>query len=237
MLQAIEPANITLTYRPALHTARVAKATVTSTENRLNAVAACSPGARSLPSNGPRPLFSGLFSGTRELVPARNPVGGGRREILPPITRAELELCRALKTRSGGGVASKHQAAAERASRYALLSLVPRLVSVAGGEGCGYFAENENKTVAAGSPAEFFSGWRRLFEPFSSAVRVGTDFETVVEIRATHPSGSAGASPAGISSAVVSRTRTPDLYARIDCSPVQDLLPTSLLDPTEINWP
>ena len=36
-------------------------------------------------------------------------------------------------------------------------------------------------------------------------------------------------SPAGISSAVVLRTRTPDLYARIECSPVQDLVPTCLL--------
>jgi hypothetical protein len=68
------------------------------------------------------------------------------------------------------------------------------------------------------------------FEPFSLAVCVGTDFETVVEIRATYPSEGAGESPAGISSAVVSRTRTPDPYARINRSPVQDLVPTLLLN-------
>src|SRR5215467_12383433 len=62
------------------------------------------------------------------------------------------------------------------------------------------------------------------------AVCVGTDFETVVETRATFPSGGACHRQAGISSAVVSRTRTPDLYARVDCSPVQDLVPTSLLN-------
>jgi hypothetical protein len=42
-------------------------------------------------------------------------------------TRAELGLCRALKTRGGRGVASNGKAAAESASRYALLSKVPRL--------------------------------------------------------------------------------------------------------------
>lgn len=103
-------------------------------------------------------------------------------------------------------------------------------------KGFGYFAQNDG--LARGKPwphvprrlvGNFLRDGEGLFEPFSLAVCVGTNFETVVEIRATHPSGSACHRQAGISSAVVSRTRTPDLYARIDSSPVQGLLPTSLL--------
>ncbi len=52
------------------------------------------------------------------------------------------------------------------------------------------------------------------------AVFVGTDSKRWWRSRLLTLSVGAGAKPAGISSAVVSRTRTTDLYALVDCSPV-----------------
>src|SRR5262249_46466826 len=58
---------------------------------------------------------------------------------------------------------------------------------------------------------------------------VGTNSERWWRFELLCPSVGAGASPAGISSAVVSRKRTTDLYALIDCSPVGICLQRVLL--------
>src|SRR5215472_11846556 len=76
-------------------------------------------------------------------------------------------------------------------------------------------------TQRAASDTRFSGGWRRLVEPFSGqAVFVGTDSKRWWRSRLLTLSVGAGAKPAGISSTVVSRTRTTDLYALVDCSPV-----------------